>query len=286
MDTLNKYMDDFSYSIKWYDDQKKWDQTEIKYDLIKKDLIKDDVLVATWLIIASFIETTAKYGLVELRNSYKSKPEIAGWVHHIWGPEEVHHGSSLMEYIDNVWPEYNIKKCYEEFDKEYLSIMGYHEFDGNDLVGIFVHCLVEIGTTTFYSTLASKIDEPVLKSILLNSREDEIRHFKYFYKFLGEYTKNKKVSVFKFIIILFKIMIKHKNDSISIAHKYAHKSINKGIEPSKLDYKNFKKDTLSMFEVFCPLKIPEEMFSRLVNLPRKLNKLIFTRTSVMKLFFF
>ena len=46
---------------------------------------------------------------------------------------------------------------------------------------MIARCMVEVGTSSYYSALRDGVQEPVLKEICRNIAADEIRHYKLFY---------------------------------------------------------------------------------------------------------
>jgi len=54
-------------------------------------------------------------------------------------------------------------------------------------------CIVETGTSSYYSALKDAVDEPVLKEICRNIAADEFRHYKLFYTYLLRYLEAEKI---------------------------------------------------------------------------------------------
>jgi hypothetical protein len=50
-------------------------------------------------------------------------------------------------------------------------------------------CVVEMGTSSYYRALSRMTDEPVLSSLAHRIADDEVRHYKHFYRYLREYQK-------------------------------------------------------------------------------------------------
>jgi hypothetical protein len=48
-------------------------------------------------------------------------------------------------------------------------------------------CVVEMGTASYYTTLSRASPEPVLALLARRIVEDEVRHYKYFYRFFRQY---------------------------------------------------------------------------------------------------
>jgi hypothetical protein len=61
------------------------------------------------------------------------------------------------------------------------SIRGSHAGE------LIARCIVETGTSSYYTALADSTEEPVLKAICRNIAADELRHYKMFYDYLKLY---------------------------------------------------------------------------------------------------
>jgi rubrerythrin len=56
--------------------------------------------------------------------------------------------------------------------------------------------MVEIGTSTFYTSIKDATDEPLLKHICQKIAADELRHYKLFYTHLQRYQAKERLSFF------------------------------------------------------------------------------------------
>src|SRR5262249_14004858 len=52
---------------------------------------------------------------------------------------------------------------------------------------LIARCIVETGTSSYYTALAEAVEEPVLKTICKHIAADELRHYKLFYTHLKRY---------------------------------------------------------------------------------------------------
>jgi hypothetical protein len=58
---------------------------------------------------------------------------------------------------------------------------------GSRSAEMVARCMVEIGTSSYYSAIGDSTDEPVLKDICKHIAADEFRHYKLFYDTLNQY---------------------------------------------------------------------------------------------------
>ena len=61
---------------------------------------------------------------------------------------------------------------------------------------LIARCMVETGTSSYYTALAEASDEPVLQQVCRLIAADEYRHFKLFYDHMKRYLAREKIGVF------------------------------------------------------------------------------------------
>jgi len=100
-----------------------------------------------------------------------------------WGEEEIQHGKALARWAAMADPEFDFEAAFARFQAGYRV-----DFDldvsrrGSRSGEMIARCMVEVGTSSYYSALRDAAQEPVLKEICGNIAADEIRHYKLFYK--------------------------------------------------------------------------------------------------------
>ena len=60
---------------------------------------------------------------------------------------------------------------------------------------LIARCVVEVGTSSYYSALRDSIDEPVLKRICHRIAGDEYHHYKLFYSHLKRYQAHESLPI-------------------------------------------------------------------------------------------
>ena len=69
---------------------------------------------------------------------------------------------------------------------------------GSQTGELISRCIVETGTSSYYTALADACEEPVLKSICRHVAADELRHYKLFYAdYLKRYIDRDKLNRFR-----------------------------------------------------------------------------------------
>jgi rubrerythrin len=106
-----------------------------------------------------------------------------------WGKEEAQHGRALGRWAEMADPTFSLSDTFARFRA------GYHppHFNNDDTMSIrgsrrgemISRCVVESGTSSYYSAIRDSTNEPVLKEIAGRIAADEYRHYKLFYEILN-----------------------------------------------------------------------------------------------------
>ena len=106
-----------------------------------------------------------------------------------WGQEEVQHGKALARWARLADPTFDFDAAFERF------LRGYSPFDDGQVTStrgsrtgeLIARCIVETGTSSYYTALAETAGEPVLCQICRKIAADEFRHYKLFYQTMKRY---------------------------------------------------------------------------------------------------
>ena len=102
-----------------------------------------------------------------------------------WGAEEIQHGRALSRWAKLADPRFDFPSAFARFKAGYRP----PHFEGEDEASVrgsrrgemIARCVVESGTSSYYSAIRDATDEPVLKEIAGRIAADEFRHYKLFY---------------------------------------------------------------------------------------------------------
>lgn len=102
-----------------------------------------------------------------------------------WGEEETRHGEALARWAALADPEFDFAAAFARFRAGYrVDFDADRSRRGSRAGEMVARCIVETGTSSYYSALRDAAREPVLKEICRNIAADEIRHYKLFYRTL------------------------------------------------------------------------------------------------------
>ena len=99
-----------------------------------------------------------------------------------WGEEEKQHGLALRKWVQLADPTFDFERSLALFRSAYQQVPdeGGDSVRGSRARELAARCIVETGTSSYYSALRDASDEPVFKEICRLIALDEVRHFKMF----------------------------------------------------------------------------------------------------------
>ena len=105
-----------------------------------------------------------------------------------WGEEEVQHGKALARWAALADPGYDFAAASQRFTAAFrVDINAASSVRGSRAGEMIARCVVETGTSSYYTALAEASREPVLREICQRIAADEFRHYKLFYGTLKRY---------------------------------------------------------------------------------------------------
>jgi hypothetical protein len=100
-----------------------------------------------------------------------------------WGEEEVTHGRALARWAALANPEFDFAAAFARFRHGYrVDFDSSRSRRGSRAGEMVARCVVEIGTSSYYTALREAAREPVLQEMCRHIAADELRHYRLFYK--------------------------------------------------------------------------------------------------------
>jgi hypothetical protein len=240
-----------------------WLIDEIPFQDLDHDAVQDDRQLFYGLAAASFVEVTSDLYTANLVAFYQGDDEVTNWLSQCWEPEELQHGATLKRYVATAWPEFDWNTAYRGFLAEYSR---YCAVASNQTLELAARCVVETGTATAYRALSEMTAEPVLKRIATNIAADEVRHYKYFYRFFQRYHKCERASRLAIGRTLWKRMIEVDVEDAFLAFKHVYLASNPGIEFQLGDYNVFRAHVRRVGRQYYPYNMAVRMMLKPLEL--------------------
>lgn len=170
---------------------KHWTLEDIAWDRFDPGKVDPDLLKV--VKAASLVEKNGRdYGRY-LQEVFEDDPEFSAAAAR-WAEEEVQHGDALGRWAEMADPSFDYPAAFEDFAANVRLPVGVASSVRGSRVGELVaRCVVECGTSSLYTALASAAEEPVLRQICQKIAADELRHYKLFYQHEKRYLEIERV---------------------------------------------------------------------------------------------
>lgn len=159
--------------------------TDIPWDQL--DLAKADLKTLELVKAAALVESNASEYAEYLCNVFHDDPAFQQLARH-WAVEEVQHGVALARWATLVDPTFDYAARFAAFREGYkIAVESSESIRGSRSGELVARCMVEVGTSSYYTAIADATEEPVLREICRRVATDEWRHYAMFYKALKRY---------------------------------------------------------------------------------------------------
>jgi rubrerythrin len=163
-----------------------WTLDDIPWQAICHDAVAGSEPLFYMVAAASLMESATDVYTANLIEYFAGDDEITSWLKDYWLPEELQHGRALRRYVETAWPDFPWQRVRAGFVEEFQSFCdeALEKARGLEMAS---RCVVEMGTASFYSCLSRASPDPVLSLVTRRIAEDEVRHYKHFYRFFRKY---------------------------------------------------------------------------------------------------
>ncbi len=157
-----------------------WKMEDVNWDQFDASKVDPETLKA--VKAAAMVERNAADYVVYLNKVYHDDPELLENIRQ-WGIEETQHGDALGRWAEMADPGFDFEEAFRRFREGYHINEGADQSVRGSRAGeMIARCVVESGTSSFYSGIRDMTEEPVLRQIAGFIAADEFRHYKLFYE--------------------------------------------------------------------------------------------------------
>jgi rubrerythrin len=193
-----------------------WTLDDIPWDRFDRSKVDPEVLKLAKA--ASVVEHNGHDYARYLGEVFHDDPEFQA-VARQWAAEEVQHGQVLARWAKLADPGFDFDAAFERFTKEIKLPAGIEMSVRGSRVGELVaRCMVEVGTSSYYSALMAGTEEPVLKEICRRIASDEFRHYKMFYDNMKRYLDRDAVGFWSRVRIGISRVTETEDDELAFAY--------------------------------------------------------------------
>ena len=163
-----------------------WTLDDSPWRLIRRDAVAQTEGFFYLVAAASLMESATDLYTENLIEYFADDEEVTSWLEKYWLPEELQHGEALRRYVQIAWPEFDWEPARRRFVEEFRPFCD-TALEPTRSLEMASRCVVETGTASYYRTLSRASPDPVLAMLTRRISEDEVRHYKHFYRYFRKY---------------------------------------------------------------------------------------------------
>ncbi|MFO1029279.1 MAG: ferritin-like domain-containing protein [Acetobacteraceae bacterium] len=167
---------------------------------------------------AAMVERNGSDYALYLNSVFSDDPDFRQAADH-WADEEVQHGEALGKWSMMADPAWDYAAAFARYKDGYkIRIDADASIRGSRTGELIARCMVETGTSSYYSALGEATQEPVLKQICKLIAADEYRHFKLFYDHMHRYLQRERLSKLSRLRIALGRITESEDDELAYAY--------------------------------------------------------------------
>jgi len=156
-----------------------WTLSDINWAAFDAARVDRDVLSA--VKAAALVEYNSRDYVAYLKRVFDAGSPIVAHLEQ-WGEEEAQHGLALGRWAEMADPAFDFHKAFARFQAGYsLPQSNKVSVRGSRSGELISRCVVESGTSSYYTAMKEATEEPVLAEIAGLIAADEFRHYQLFY---------------------------------------------------------------------------------------------------------
>jgi hypothetical protein len=254
--------------------RRRWRLADIAFDRIERSAIVDDALAFRIVLLASLVETGSDLYADNLIEYFAGDAEVSGWLRESWKREEVQHGDALRTYVEHVWPDLDWKDTYGRFFADYSRTCTVVALEPARALELAARCMVETGTAALYGAIRDNAREPVLRTLASRIYEDEVRHYKYFYRHFRRYQARERHSRWRIGRTLLHRLAETRTGDGYHAYRGLHAAGHGGGRSFEADYAAFARSFAQFIRAHAAGEMPVRMGLRPLGLPAPVENFV------------
>jgi hypothetical protein len=252
--------------------QPRWSLDGIDWPALRHDVVADNEAMFYMIAAASFVEATTDLYTQNLIDYFAEDDEITEWLRVHWLPEELQHGRALRRYVQLAWPDFDWDEVYQGFLPEFTAQCADDGVEPTRSREMASRCIVEMGTASYYRTLSRMTDDPVLSTLTQRIAEDEVSHYKHFYRYLRKYQAREGQGRAGIVRALWNRlrMIDGADSRIAMAHIYRARHPGRSFDERL--YRELRRGSRAMIQPHFPHRMCVQMLLKPLGLGRRSHR--------------
>jgi hypothetical protein len=199
---------------------KHWTLDDIPWDRFDSSKVDPEILKI--VKAASMVEHNGGDYAAYLCNVFPDDPGFQSSAG-AWGEEEIQHGRALGRWAELADPAFDFESSFERFLRGFrLPLDASRSVRGSRSGELVARCIVEVGTSSFYSALGEATAEPVLQEVCRHVAADELRHYKLFYTHLKRYLAKENIGKWRRMLVAAGRIGETEDDELAYAYYAAN----------------------------------------------------------------
>ena len=198
----------------------RWRLEDIPWD--RFDSAKVDPELLRIVKAASLVERNGGDYARYLCNVFADDPAFQA-VARGWGEEEIQHGVALGRWATLADPGFDHEAACARFTAGFrVPLEAATSVRGSRAGELVARCIVETGTSSYYTALAEATAEPVLQAICRKIAADEFRHYNLFYTHLKRYLARERLGFWGRLRVAAGRVAESEDDELAFAYHAAN----------------------------------------------------------------
>ena len=200
-----------------------WALDDIRWDRCDPSLIDPEIVPV--IKAASMVEYNAGDYRAYLTNVFHDDPRVVSAVDG-WADEEVQHGLALGKWAELADPEFDFNESFKRFTDGFsVPVEADQSVRGSRTGELIARCMVETGTSSYYTALAEATEEPVLKEICQRIANDEFAHYHLFHRHMTRYLEQEDLNFWRRLAVALGRIAESEDDELAYAYYAANGSM-------------------------------------------------------------
>ena len=167
---------------------------------------------------AAMVERNGSDYAIYLNRVFADDPDFRGAIA-TWAAEEVQHGDALGRWAMLADPVWDYAAAFARYKAGYsIPLQAEASVRGSRTGELIARCMVETGTSSYYTALAEATREPVLAQVATLIAADEYRHFKLFYDHMRRYLERERIGLYRRLRIAAGRIGESEDDELAFAY--------------------------------------------------------------------
>lgn len=198
----------------------RWSLDNISWEKFDRSKVTPELLALAKA--AALVEYNGSDYATYLKSIFANDPDFQNEADR-WAVEEVQHGAALARWAKIADPSFDFEGAFGKFtDHIKIPLEAKESVRGSRAGELVARCIVESGTSSYYTALSEAADEPVLKEICRNIAADELRHYKLFYEYLRHYLDKEGIGRWQRLKIALGRIFESEDDELTYAYYAAN----------------------------------------------------------------